>query len=181
MLHFSLNLACWHGTPDNINNECTLHRKTEISLVCAIVYWNEVVSNSLTAGKLNHLAHPVSASALVCAFCSNPYCEPNDCCVRSKHKHFLFRTLQLLIQHRGVVFFSSLAGTLIPEKSWEGSWSMLNKELTWARVPNTNVNSNLLVLPPQQEPSHCNLIWWAGLVVVGSDEDKAKACSTYQS
>lgn len=47
--------------------------------------------------------------------------------------------------------------------------------------PNTNKTINLLVLPPQQGPSHCSLIWWAGLVMVGSDEGKAEACSTYQT
>ena len=38
--------------------------KTEISLLCAIVYWNGVVSISQTMGKLNSLADPTSTSAL---------------------------------------------------------------------------------------------------------------------
>lgn len=149
--------------------KATLYRKTETSSECVIVCWNGIVLNNQTAGRLNHLVHPISASALFFTFCSNYYCDPNGCCVRSKHKHSLFRMFQLLIQHRGVVPFSSLTGTLIPEKSWEGSWSVLNKELTWACAPNTNKTSKLLVLPPQQDPSHFSLIWWAGLVMVGSD------------
>lgn len=109
--------------------------------MCAIVYWNGIVSNNQTVGKLNHLAHLIPASALFCAFCSNSYCEPNGYWVRFKHKHSLFRALQLLIQHRGVVPFFSLTGILIPGKSWEGSWSMLNKELSEACATNTNENS----------------------------------------
>lgn len=127
------------------------------------------------------MVHPISASALFFTFCSNYYCDPNGCCVRSKHKRSLFRMFQLLIQHRGVVPFSSLTGTLIPEKSWEGSWSVLNKELTWACAPNTNKTSKLLILPSQQGLSHFSLIWWAGLVMVGSDQVKAEVCGSYQS
>lgn len=109
----------WCRWPDSINNECTLYKETETPIVCVFVCWNGIVSNNQTVGKLNHLAHLISASALFCAFSSNSYCEPNCCCVGSKHKHFLFRTLQLPIQHRGVVPFSSLVGTLMPEESWE--------------------------------------------------------------
>lgn len=179
-MHFAQNLAFgWHWPPDIISNGCTLYRKKETSVVWAFVCWNGTVSNNQTVGKLNHLAHLISASALFCAFCSNSYCEPNGCCVRSKHKHFLFRTLQLLIQHRGVVPFSSLVGTLMPKESWERSWSMLM--VHWARVPSTNENSNQLVLLPQHGPSYSSLMWWAVLAMVGSDEPKGEACSTYQS
>lgn len=110
-------------------------------------------------GEAEPFGSSISASALFCAFCSDSYCVPNGCCVRSKHKHFLFRILQLPIQHRGVVPFSSLASTLMPEESWERSWSMLI--VHWARALSANENSRQLMLLLQHGPSYSGLMWWA--------------------